>query len=412
MSSKKEFFKVAPVSDVLNILYEHCAPLSDFNTLATHTALGFRLAVDLTSPIDLPSFRRSTMDGFAVKAANTFGASDTLPVYLTQVGTIHMGVEPTLTLEDNQAVEIHTGAMVPTGADAVVMVERTQRINETEIEILNPVSPGENVLQIGEDVTAGDLILPAGHRLRPQDIGGLLAVGITEVQVVRRPKVAILSCGDELIPAEEIPNISQIRDINGPMLATLLTELGAEIIPLGIAIDTFDDLYTKAQTGLEQADMLVMSAGSSVSVRDLTSEVIEKLGEPGILQHGLAVKPGKPTIAAVCNGKPVIGLPGNPVSAMSVARQLVLPVIRYLMHEAMPVVGTVQAELTSNIASTTGREDTVAVRLQQTSEGWLAEPVFGKSNLIYTLIHADGYVHIPLNSNGLKAGTLINILLF
>jgi molybdopterin molybdotransferase len=352
------------------------------------------------------------MDGYAVRAADTFGASQSLPSYLTLVGHVAMGVEPTVEVAPGQTVEIHTGAMLPRGADAVVMVERTQKLNAQEVEILAPVAAGENLVQIGEDVARGQVILPVGHRLRPQDIGGLLAVGILSVQIVEPPRVGILSCGDELVIPEEIPLPGQIRDINAHTLSALVQQAGGEPFSLGVARDTIDDFLPRAQLGFQDTDIFVMTAGSSVSARDLTAVVINKLGEPGVLQHGLAVKPGKPTILAVCDGKPVVGLPGNPVSALLVARQIVIPIIKRFLGEAARPVKTLRAILTANIASTTGREDNVPVRLTEQDDGWLAEPVFGKSNLIFTLVNADGLIHIPLNSNGLRAGSTVEVIPF
>jgi len=331
---------------------------------------------------------------------------------LRLVGQIQMGEVPSLVLQAGEAAEIHTGAMLPQGADAVIMVERTQRISDSEIEVLAAVAVGENVVQVGEDIRQDTIALPAGHRLRPQDIGGLLAVGINEVEVIKQPRIAILSCGDELVEAHEAPQLGQIRDINSHMLVALCSEFGAEVMRLGIARDTLDSMLSLAHTGLAQSNMLLLSAGSSVSSRDLTYEVVNQLGKPGVLQHGLAVKPGKPTIIAACDGKPVIGLPGNPVSAMLVARQVVLPVIHFLLGETQKPIATVTATLTQNIASTSGREDSIPVRLLQTDSGYNAEPVGGKSNLIYTLLKADGLVFVPLNVSGYLAGTTVEVRLF
>lgn len=408
----EQFFQVKPIQDSLALLFQHIQALRATEIIPTSIALARILANAPRSPIDLPSFDRSAMDGYAVKANDTFGASDALPSYLTMVGHINMGEVPHITVGQGEAALIHTGAMLPNGADAVVMVERTQQITEGEIEILASVAVGENIIKLGEDVHKDSEVLAKGHRLRSQDIGGLLAAGLTEIEVFKRPKIAILSSGDELVDATEIPKLGEIRDINSYMLAALCETYGAEVVRLGIARDTIDSLLSLAQKGFEECDMLIISAGSSVSVRDLTQTVIEQLGQPGVLQHGLAVKPGKPTIIAACNGKAVIGLPGNPVSAMLVARRVVIPIMHHLLGEKILPIGTISATLTQNIASTSGREDSVPIRLISTEDGYEAEPIWGKSNLIYTLLKADGLVHVPLNTSGYKAGTVVEAELF
>jgi molybdopterin molybdotransferase len=412
MSATHEFFNVQPVEAALATLHSRWGYTPKTESLDPRGALGRVLATALHSPIDLPEFTRSAMDGFAVRAEDTFGASSSLPAYIAVIGRIAMGAQANLEIQRGQTVEIYTGGMLPQGANAVVMVEQTQRINDNEIEALAPVAPGENVIQIGEDISKDDIILNAGQRLRPQDIGGLLAVGITSIEVAVPPRVGILSCGDEVIPPENMPAPGQIRDINAYMLSALIQQSGGAPIILGIARDTLEDYLTCAQTKFDEVDMLVMTAGSSVSARDLTHAVINRLGKPGVLQHGLAVKPGKPTILAICDNKPVVGLPGNPVSALLVAYQIVVPLIKRALGDQPRTTATIKAKLASNIASTTGREDTIPVKLTKEFTEYIAEPVFGKSNLIFTLINADGLAHIPLNSNGLRAGTEIEVTVF
>lgn len=412
MSPTSEFFNVQPVAVALGTLLAHWSPAKRAISLDVRQALGRVLSGTVHSPENLPAFTRSTMDGYALRAADTFGASASLPAYLRVVGSVPMGAASSASIGVGEAVEIHTGGMLPPGADAVVMVERTQPLGNAEIEVLTPVAPGDNLVLVGEDVWQGDVILPAGHRLRPQDIGGLLAVGVIRVDVSVSLRVGILSCGDELVMPESDVSPGQIRDINAYTLAGLLGEAGAEPVLLGMARDNLADFAGKARSGFDAVDMLIMTAGSSVSVRDLTAEVISGLGQPGILQHGLAVKPGKPTILAVCNNKPVIGLPGNPVSALLVARQIVLPLVRHGMGQSVYRPASIQAVLTHHIASTSGREDSVPVRLLESEGKLTAEPVFGKSNLIYTLMNADGLVLVPLNSGGLKAGTTVQVELF
>lgn len=407
-----QFFTLVTVGEGLQAVLEHLEPLSRTERITVEHSLGRVVARVPTSPHNLPTFVRSTMDGYAVRAEDTFGATQSLPAYLDLIGTVHMGAVPKFSVGKGQAAEIHTGAMLPNGADAVIMIEKTQVSGDDEIEVMGAVAPGENLVQVGEDIGQGDSLLSVGQRIRPQEIGGLFAVGITEIEVAPKPRVAILSCGDELVQPHEQPEIGQIRDINGHVLSALVTEVGAEPIRLGIARDNLDSVLTRARDGLQNADMLVLSAGSSVGSRDLTRTVIEQLGQPGVLRHGLAVKPGKPTVLAVCDGKPVIGLPGNPVSATLVARQVILPIVRRLTGEPEPLPAVVEATLSQNVASHTGRYDSVPVRLLQQDNGWLAEPVFGKSNLIYRLVNADGLIYVPLDMGGLKAGETVNVTLF
>ena len=412
MSKSKEFFTLQAVQTALERLFAEIDMSGKREIIPTIESIGRVVAGAVQSPVDLPAFSRSAMDGYAVRASDTFGASDALPAYLTITGHVNMGEVPEFTLKQGEAAVIHTGAMIPDGADAVVMIEHTQQVSDDEIEVLAPVANGENIIKHGEDVAKNSEALSAGHVIRPQDIGGLLAAGITKIDVIQRLKISILSSGDELIEAHQVPELGQIRDINSHMLAALCQQTGAEVLRLDIAKDNLDSMLSMAQEGFENSDMLILSAGSSVSVRDLTGEVINQLGKPGILQHGLAVKPGKPTIIAACDGKPVIGLPGNPVSAMLVARQVVLPVIHYLTGQKIVPVATVSATLSENIASTSGREDTVPIRLHQTEDGYHAEPIRGKSNLIYTLLQANALLHIPLNISGYTAGTSVEVVIF
>jgi molybdopterin molybdotransferase len=374
-------------------------------------ALDRVLAEPLVSPQDLPDFPRSTVDGYAVRAVDTYGASPGLPAFLTVVGEAAMGREATLQVGPGEAVLVHTGGMVPPGADAVVMVEQTQRVDVQSIEVMKPAAEGEAVLQVGEDVRRGDALFAPGHTLRPQDIGGLLALGIVEVTVAVPPTVAIISSGDEVVPPDQVPQRGQVRDINSYTLAALVRRAGGAPLLMGIVPDDRAALEDAARHAHAQADVLVFSAGSSVSERDMTADVIAGLGAPGVLTHGVSVKPGKPTILAVCAGKAVFGLPGNPVSAMVIFDLFVTPTIRLLLGAGPPPRTRLRARLARNIASVTGREDHVQVRIEERDgEPW-AVPVLGKSNLIYTLVHAEGTVVVPLDSNGLAAGAWVEVLL-
>jgi molybdopterin molybdotransferase len=300
--------------------------------------------------------------------------------------------------------------MLPVGADAVVMLEMTQIARPGEIEVLKSAAVGENILQAGEDVAVGEVVIPRGRRLRPAEIGGLMALGITQVAVARKPRIAILSSGDEVIPPAAAPRPGQVRDINSYALAALVQSQGGEAVLYGILPDKRDALAAGVSRALAECDAVVITAGSSASTRDLTAEVIQSMGEPGVLVHGVNVRPGKPTILGVCGGKAVIGLPGNPVSALVIAGLFVTPLIHHLQGRLPdPAAHQLNARLAVNLASQAGREDWVPVNLRQTAAGLEADPIFYKSNLIFSLARADGLVHIAADANGLAAGEIVQV---
>jgi molybdopterin molybdotransferase len=408
-----ELFTLVPPDEARATLFENLPIAVHKESIPTELGLGRVTAASLRSPMALPAFPRSTVDGYAVRAADTLGASESLPAYLAVAGEVPMGQAAAVEVAAAQTAIVHTGGMIPSGADAVVMVERTQKLDDETIEVLKPVAVGENVINVGEDILEGDEILPAGHLLRPQDIGGLLAVGLTEITVSRRPRVALIATGDEVIPPSQPLGPGQVRDINTYTLSGLITQAGGIPWSLGIIPDRFEALKAAAARGLAEADVVVMSAGSSVSVRDMTGDVINQLGEPGVLVHGISFRPGKPTILAMCDGKPVIGLPGNPVSATVVFELLVVPLLwRWQGLLRAPERCTVTARLARNVASVAGREDRVQVRLEQREDGLWADPVFGKSNLIFTMVKADGMIKVPLDKNGLVAGEEVEVRLY
>lgn len=407
------FFNVLPPAEARAMLLEHAGQLGRSETIRTVDALDRVTARRLSAPHPLPIFRRGTMDGYAVRAADTFGASSTLPALVSIVGEVDMGSPASIDLGAGEAAVIHTGGELPPSADAVVQVENTQVVGVDEVEIVRSVAVGENVIQIGEDIEIGATVLGKGHWLRPQDIGGLLALGISHVKVVSKPRVGIIATGDELVGPDEELSAGQIRDINSYTVASQTTRAGGSPLLYGIVKDDLAALENAAERAKREADLIVFSAGSSVSVRDSTARVISGLGKPGILFHGVAVRPGKPTIGALVDGTIAIGLPGNPVSAMNLYDLLVVPLIHRLLGCQDPPRRPVQgARLARNIPATPGREDHVAVRLTQSRSEWWAEPVFGKSNLIYTLVNADGTVIVPLDSAGLLAGELVDVRLF
>ncbi len=414
-----EFLELLPPQQALKTLLENLPIYVEAEEVAARDALGRVTAAPVMARHPLPSFPRSTVDGYAVRAADTHGASESLPAYLNLVGEVPMGEAPVLSLAPAECALIHTGGMLPAGADAVVMVEHTQSAREEEVEVLRAVAVGDNVLKVGEDVAKGEKVIPAGTRLRPAEIGGLMALGVTQVRVAHRPRVGILSTGDEVVPPDEEIGPGEVRDINTYTLSALVEGAGGEAVRYGIIPDRFTDLQAAAVRALKECDLVVITAGSSASARDLTSRVINDLGEPGVLVHGVDVRPGKPTILAVCReagserSKAVVGLPGNPVSALVIAGLFVVPVIEALMGlKVSRPRPAVQARLTLNLASQSGREDWVPVLLTPEKGGYRAEPIFGKSNLIFTLARADGLLRIPPDATGLGAGEEVKVYLF
>ncbi len=426
-----EFLTLLPPDEARALLLSHLAsrpPAPDSEPLSAANALNRILAEDIRAPHPLPEFERTSVDGYAVRAQDTFGASDSLPAYLTLIGEVPMGDAPAFELGAGQCALIHTGGMLPKGANAVVMLEYTQQTSEVspdfrslksvEIEISRAVAEGENVIHTGEDVAQGQLILPKGTRLRPAEIGGLMALGITTVRVARPVKIGLISTGDEVIEPGRSPRPGQVRDINSYSLGALVEKSGGVAKRYGIVSDQFQALKEAAAQALSECEAVIITAGSSASTRDMTAEVIRSLGEPGVLVHGINTRPGKPTILGVCGGKAVIGLPGNPVSSLVNGYLFVTPVIEKLLGVLPKPRAAVQARLTVNLPSQAGREDWWPVKLipspvrkGERGEVYDAEPIFGKSNLIFTLAAADGLLRIHPDATGVSAGEIVEVLL-
>lgn len=411
-----EFLELIPPQVALNTLLKLYDPPREEEIIASDSALERIASSPVAAPHPLPSFSKSTVDGYAVIASDTYGASETLPGYLKVIGEVPMGDVPDFSLSSAVCAVIHTGGMLPGGADAVLMLEFAQQVQENEIEFYRSAAYGENVINVGEDVKPGQEVISTGSRLRPAEIGGLMALGITQVEVYRKPKVGIISSGDEVItPDIELPP-GKVRDINSYTLAALVESAGGVGIRYGIVPDQIDSMIASVTTALDECDLVVVTAGSSASSRDHTAQVINQLGPPGVLVHGVNIKPGKPTILGLCAEKPVIGLPGNPVSALVIASLFVVPVVEvYLgLNRSLPRP-SLTAQLTTNLASIAGREDWIAVRIVTdetiSSRHFLAEPIYGKSNLIFTLARADGLIRIPADATGLDAGDIVEVII-
>lgn len=411
-----EFLTLLPPDQAREKLLAHLSTLqSDPVLVDVIHALGRVTAEDIFASQPLPDFPRTTVDGYAVRAKDTFGASDSLPAYLYLIGEVPMGDSPSFEVGAGQCALIHTGGMLPNGADAVVMLEYTQTVQENEIETFKAVADGENLIHIGEDVAQGQLVIPRGTIIRSAEIGGLMALGITNLRVAKKIRVALISTGDEVVDPSQATQRGQVRDINTYTLGSLVEKTGGEAIRYGIFGDNFGVLKEAAARALSECDVVIITAGSSASTRDMTAEVIRQLGLPGVLVHGINTRPGKPTILGVCNGKAVIGLPGNPVSALVNGYLFVVPVIEKLLGALPRPKATVQAKLTVNLSSQAGREDWQPVKLivnrQSSIINYDADPIFGKSNLIFTLASADGLLRIHPDASGLSAGEIVEVVL-
>jgi molybdopterin molybdotransferase len=402
----REFFTARTVAEALaGFRPDHRTPVEDV-TLAD--ALHRVPATVVTSPAALPGFVKSTVDGYAVRAADTYGASDGLPSYLDLLGAVRMGAAPEVSVRPGGCVAMPTGGVLPEGADAVVMVEYTAETMPGTIEVTRAIAPGGGLVRADEDVAVGAPLVPAGRPLRPPDLGLLAAAGVTSVAVHGRPRVAIISTGDEVVsPCTTALSTGQVRDATAAALAGLIIDAGGEPVVAGIVGDEPRALKDKLTEVLPAADLVVVTAGSSVGARDETAGAVAAVGT--VWCHGLAIKPGKPTLLADCDGIPLIGLPGNPLSALVVFGQVGVPLLwRLAGCEIPPPAPTTRARLSRDLASATGRLDVVQVRL---SDG-VAEPVFGPSALLSVLTRADGYLIVPEPATGLDAATEVQVTLY
>ena len=405
------------VDKALELLLRH-APfkIPEEIALPLEESYGYILSGDIVSPEDLPSFSRTTVDGFAVNAADTFGATEGMPAYLNIKGEIKMGDRPQFVLNKGEAAKISTGGMLPQGADAALMFEHTQQVDEKMIEALRPVSPGEHVIQAGEDAKTGETILRKGRRLRPQDIGALAGLGIATVWVYKKPKVSIISTGDEIVPVDRPVNPGQVRDINSYTLSGLISGAGGVPERTGIFKDEYEIIRNVVRDSLKDSQMVLISGGSSVGAKDMTAKIIDDLGEPGVLFHGVSLKPGKPTIGGIVNGIPIFGLPGHPAAVSVCFGLFIMPVLEILSGLAGPGFEkkkrTIMAKVTKNVSSSPGKEEHVGVKLEEKNGEIWASPLLGKSGLITTLTQADGTAVIPLRKTGVREGEFVEVRLF
>ena len=406
----KEFFKVTDLQTVLE--YRTKLPQVKTEVISLPETAGRILAEEVVADDDLPNFPRAIVDGYAVQGASTFGSSEGNPAYLTVVGSIAMGQSPEMTVGPAEAAQISTGGMLPRGADSVVMIEHTESIDHSTIEVYRSVAPGQNMIAVGEDIKKDKRILMKGQMIRPQETGLLAALGKQRVTVFRKPVIGIISTGDEIVPISDTPGRGQIRDINTYTLAGLIQEAGAEAVSYGIVRDDFKILFEKCEHALEKCDMILISGGSSVGARDFTVEVLSALQDSKILVHGISISPGKPTILAKVQNKAVWGMPGHVVSAMIVFSRVVKPFVAHLSGQTASQSRELRlpATLSRSVASRQGRIDFIRVQMRLEQGRLWADPVLGKSGLISTMVNANGLVEIDINTEGLNKGAVVEVI--
>ena len=395
-----------PLEEALATILDAAAPIERTERIALRDADGRVLATAPTAAMDVPPFDRAAMDGYAVRAEDTFGAGRYDPKILRTIEKVYTGQLPAKTVGAGECIEIATGAPMPQGADAVVMVEETERVAQSDdVRVFTPVYPRQHVGRRAADIAAGQPVLGSGDVLHPSRIGALAAVGVLEVEVYARPRIAILSTGNEIVEPGQPLGPGQIYDINRYTLSSIIASHGGAAVALPTAADTVDALSAAIDAALQE-DVLIFSGGSSVGERDLILDVLLKRGD--VLFHGVAVKPGKPTVFGRVDGKPVLGMPGYPTSCLSNGYMLLVPMLRRMARLPPHHAQTTRVPLSRRIVSTTGRHQFYTVRIADGA----AMPAFKASGDITSMAHADGYIEIPAHVDIVEAGEIVEVKLF
>lgn len=406
-----EFFKCILVDEAINIINEEFKDYKlESEIVDLDNAYDRVLYEDVISKEFVPEFDRSTVDGYAIVAEDSYGATDTIPTVLEIIGEVKMGEAADWVISSGKCVYVPTGGMIPKGANAVIMIENTEKMDENTLLVQKPVRIQENIIKRGEDIKEGDVVIERGRKLNPAHIGALASLGISKVQVFKKPKVFIISTGDEIIGIEDKLEFGKIRDINSYSLKAQSKKAGLEVVGNVVVKDDFAQLKEAISYGVEISDIVLLSGGSSVGERDFTKEAIKSLGGKGILAHGISIKPGKPTLIANAKGKLVVGLPGHPVSAITVFTAVVEPFIEKL-YSLNTIKPTIFAQMTANFPSAPGKDTYVFVNIKKEEGKYYATPKFGKSGMITNLSKADGYIVIKIHEEGVNKGDIREVYL-
>jgi len=371
-------------------------------------AMGRTASEDIASEVNIPDFNRSTVDGYSIKASDTFGVNESIPAFLDLIGSVEMGSATDIIIKSGKAVYVPTGGMIPEGADGMIMIEYIEEMDDHTIAAYSPIAPGENIIKIGDDVLKGEKLISKGKVVRPQDIGTLAAAGVRQIKVFEKPKIAVISTGDEIVDPFGTKKLGQVRDINTYTLSAMAEELGAKVTVKQVIRDEYELLEKAVEAALVDNHIVLVSGGSSVGNKDVTAKVIAAMGEPGVFVHGIAIKPGKPTIVGKAKGKALFGLPGHPVSALIVFKVLIEHLIEKLMSRENQKLHLI-AECASNVHSSPGKETFQMVELESTPDGYLAVPLHGKSGAISLVSRSRGFIRISNNKEGLSKGEIVKV---
>lgn len=399
-----DFFNVVSVEEarrrVMNVFKDYTFEREAISLLESTNRI---LGEDIVSQIDVPEFNRSTVDGYAIKSKESHGASESMPSLFNIIGEVHMGEISKYNIKSGEAVYVPTGGMVPEGADGMVMIENTEKLDESTLMVYKSISFNENMILKGDDIKIGEIALKRGRRITPEAIGVLAALGISQVKVYKKPRFYIISTGDEIIDLDEKLEMGKIRDINSYTLYSLITRLGGEVVGRSIVRDDYELLKAKVEKAIAISDIVLISGGSSVGTRDYTAQVIDSFKGKGVFVHGMSIKPGKPTIAGEGEGKLIFGLPGHPVSSIIVFKVLV----EYYIRQKMGIIDFIpktKAVMDFNFPSSPGRETYQMVKLKEKDGKIYATPNFGESGMITLLADADGYIVIKTHEEGIYKG--------